>query len=158
VFDDPIVVNGWTIYMHPLFGAQYTDLKSQVAGFKRKNPHTYEKQSGTKRLAAIHKLVFEIIPEDPSKSEYKQEQAYVDDRKHWLSATFFQQYRLFFRYHEESKIIVYTWVDHETPTLSYDNKTDTYKTFAAMLAAGNPPDSWDTLLQSAFSHYLSSHK
>lgn len=34
-------------------------------------------------------------------------------RRHWFRAKFFQQYRLFFRYHRAQRIIVYAWVNDE---------------------------------------------
>jgi hypothetical protein len=36
-----------------------------------------------------------------------------DGYRHWFRAKFFQQYRLFFRYHASSKVIVYAWVNDE---------------------------------------------
>ncbi|MEQ1536640.1 MAG: type II toxin-antitoxin system YhaV family toxin, partial [Burkholderiaceae bacterium] len=69
--------------------------------------------------------------------------------KHWFRAKFFQQYRLFFRYHQASKIIVYAWVNDETTLRAYDSKTDAYQVFARMLQSGNPPDDWDALIAAA---------
>ncbi|MBI3178724.1 MAG: type II toxin-antitoxin system YhaV family toxin, partial [Deltaproteobacteria bacterium] len=66
--------------------------------------------------------------------------------KHWLRAKFFQQYRLFFRYHKASKAIVYAWVNDEDTKRAYDSPDDAYRVFRAMLQGGNPPDSWDALL------------
>jgi toxin YhaV len=63
-------------------------------------------------------------------------------------AKFFQQYRLFFRYHQESKIIVYAWVNDEESKRSYDSNTDAYLIFKKMLVGGQPADDWDELLAS----------
>jgi toxin YhaV len=62
---------------------------------------------------------------------------------------FFQQYRLFFRYHQESKIIVFAWVNDENSKRAYDSKTDAYQVFKKMLESGNPPDDWNDLLKEA---------
>ncbi|WP_287751309.1 type II toxin-antitoxin system YhaV family toxin, partial [Microcystis sp. M046S1] len=67
----------------------------------------------TKRLAAIAKLAFDTIPHDQTSSAYRLGTTLGDDYKHWFRAKFFQQYRLFFRYHEESKIILFAWVNDE---------------------------------------------
>lgn len=144
-----IVVNGWTLYTHPLFAEQYEVLREKVATLKAKDPHGYKKKNATKRLAAIHKLIFEIIPQDPTKADYRQGKTLGDNNKHWFRAKFFQQYRLFFRYHLQSKVIVYAWVNDESNKRAYESKTDAYKVFAKMLEAGNPPDDWDALLQAA---------
>lgn len=50
---------------------------------------------------------------------------------HWFRAKFFQQYRLFFCYHQASKIIVYAWVNIEATLRAYDSKTDAYQVFPA---------------------------
>jgi toxin YhaV len=103
----PIVVNGWTLYAHPLFVEQFEVLTGKVAKLKAKDSKGYVKKNATKRLAAIHKLAFEIIPQDPTKPEYRQGTTLGENNKHWFRAKFFQQYRLFFRYHQQSKVIVY---------------------------------------------------
>jgi len=53
------------------------------------------------------------IPGDPTRPEFRQGAALGDEYKHWFRAKFFQQYRLFFRYHRESRILIYAWVDDE---------------------------------------------
>jgi len=145
----PFVVNGWTLYTHPLFTEQYQILKEKVEALKAKDPHGYKKKNATKRMAAIHKLAFEIIPKDPSSADYRQGKTLGENNKYWFRAKFFQQYRLFFRYHLESKIIVYAWVNDEQNKRAYESKTDVYKEFAKMLKTGNPPDDWDALLHAA---------
>ena len=145
----PIIVNGWALYAHPLFIEQYELLTEKVNKFKEKDPKGYVKKNAAKRLAAIHRLAFEIIPQDPTKSEYRQGATLGDNNKHWFRAKFFQQYRLFFRYHQASKVIVYAWVNDESTKRAYESKSDAYKIFAKMLHSGNPPDDWDALLQSA---------
>jgi toxin YhaV len=72
-----------------------------------------------------------------------------DEYKHWFRAKFFQQYRLFFRYHQQGKIIVYAWVNDENTKRAYQTKTDAYRVFQKMLKSGNPPDDWNDLLKEA---------
>jgi toxin YhaV len=73
-------------------------------------------------LAAIQKLIFEKIPQDSTLPEYRQGITLGDEHKHWFRAKFFQQYRLFFRYHLESKIIVYAWANDESTKRAYGKK------------------------------------
>lgn len=145
----PIVVNGWTLYTHPLFAEQYQILQEKVAELKAKDPNGYIKKNATKRLAAIHKLTFEIIPQDPTSIDYRQGKTLGENNKHWFRAKFFQQYRLFFRYHLESKVIVYAWVNDDQNKRAYESKNDAYNVFAKMLKSGNPPDDWGALLKAA---------
>lgn len=143
------VINGWTIFAHPLFLDQLEGLIKQVKKLKKKDPAGYKKKNATKRLAAINKLALEKIPQDPTLSEYRQGGTLGDDRKHWFRAKFFQQYRLFFRYHSKSKVIIYAWVNDDKTKRSYGSRTDAYSIFEKMLESGNPPDSWEKLLKQA---------
>ncbi len=103
----PFVVNGWTLFAHQLFLDQLNALVRKVESLRHKDSARYRQKNATKRLAAIRQLIFEIIPQDPSRAEYRQGKALGPRHKHWFCAKFFQQYRLFFRYHSASKIIVY---------------------------------------------------
>ena len=140
------VVNGWTLFAHPLFLEQIEALHCQVEALRLKDPVHYKKKNATKRLAAIVKLAFNDIPQDPRLSEYRQGSTLGKEYKHWFRAKFFQQYRLFFRFHLASKIIVYAWVNDESSKRAYDSKMDAYRTFEKMLNSGHPPDDWHTLL------------
>jgi toxin YhaV len=147
----PLLVYGWTIFAHPLFLAQIEALDEQVRALKQKNPDVYLKMNATKRLAAIIKLAFDVVPQNPSRPEYRQGGTLGEDHKHWFRAKFFQQYRLFFRYHESSKVIVYAWVNDEMTKRAYDSTDDAYRVFRKMLESGHPPDDWDQLLAEASS-------
>ena len=142
-------IHGWSIFAHPLFLAQMEDLVQQVEVFKKKDPTGYTKKNASKRLAAISKLAFDIIPQDPTKPEYRQGGTLREDRKHWFRAKFFQQYRLFFRYHAAAKIIVLAWVNDENTKRAYERTNDAYKVFSKMLENGNPPNDWNQLLNQA---------
>jgi toxin YhaV len=147
--DQPLVINGWNIFAHPLFLNQFEELVMQVEHLRHKYPKDYKKKNATKRLAAIAKLAFDVIPQDPTRSDYRQGTTLGDDYKHWFRAKFFQQYRLFFRYHQESKIILISWVNDENSKRAYDSNTDAYKVFGKMLKSGHPPDNWNDLLKEA---------
>jgi toxin YhaV len=147
--DQPLVTNGWNIFAHPLFLNQFEELVTQVENLRQKYPEDYKKKNAAKRLAAITKLAFDVIPQDPTRSDYRQGTTLGDDYKHWFRAKFFQQYRLFFRYHQESKIILIAWVNDENCKRAYDSNTDAYKVFRKMLKSGHPPDNWNDLLEEA---------
>ncbi len=145
----PIVVHGWTIFSHPLFRAQVESLAQQVEALKRKDPRGYAKKNASKRLAAILKLAFDVIPQDPTRTDYRQGGTLGEGRKHWFRAKFFQQYRLFFRYHAPARVIVYAWVNDEDTKRAYESGDDAYRVFRKMLESDRPPDDWDQLLQEA---------
>ncbi len=140
-----LVIHGWTVFAHPLFLAHLETLAQQVEGIKQKDPDGYVKKNVTKRLAAIIKLAFDTIPQDPTRPEYRQGNTLGDDHKHWFRAKFFQQYRLFFRYHTPSKVIVLAWVNDEDTKRAYESGDDAYRVFRKMLESGHPPGDWDQL-------------
>jgi toxin YhaV len=140
------VAHGWTIYMHPLLVSQLNVLTNKVKALKAKHPRDYKNKNDAKRLAALEALIFDIVPQDPTRAEYRQGGTLGAEYKHWFRAKFFQQYRLFFRYHLASRVIVFAWVNDDSTLRAYDNKTDAYQVFGRMLKRGKPPDDWDALL------------
>ena len=145
----PLAIHGWTVFAHPLFMAQVEALVQEVEALKQKDPAGYIKKNATKRLAAIAKLAFDVIPQDPSRADYRQGATLGAQRKHWFRVKFFQQYRLFFRYHAGAKMIVYAWVNDDDTKRAYESSDDAYRVFRKMLESGNPPDDWDQLLSQA---------
>ena len=145
----PLVIHGWTVFAHPLFLEQVEVLSQQVESLKKKDPLGYVRKNASKRLAAIIKLAFDVIPQDPTRPEYRQGGTLGDDRKHWFRAKFFQQYRLFFRYHAGSKMIVLVWVNDEGTKRAYESHDDAYRVFRKMLESGHPPEDWSQLLEEA---------
>jgi len=146
---EPLVIHGWKVFAHPLFLSQLEALAQQVEALKRRDPVGYADKQASKRLAAIKRLALEIIPQDPTRQEYRQGTTLGGAHKHWFRAKFFQQYRLFFRYHAPSKVIVYVWVNDEASKRAYQRSDDAYRVFRRMLEGGHPPDDWNQLLAEA---------
>lgn len=145
----PLVIHGWTVLAHPMFLAQLEALAAQVEVLRSKDPAGYAGKNASKRLAAILKLAFDVIPQDPARAEYRQGNTLGSGRRHWFRAKFFQQYRLFFRYHARSRVIVYAWVNDGSSLRAYESDDDAYRVFRRMLEGGHPPDDWDALLAEA---------
>ena len=144
-----MVINGWTLFAHPLFLNQLEALSRQVETLRQKDAAGYVKKNAAKRLAAINRLTFEVIPADPTLPDYRQGSTLGDQHRHWFKAKFFQQYRLFFRYHAQKRIIVFAWVNDDSTKRAYDSSDDAYRIFKKMLESGHPPDDWDSLLDEA---------
>lgn len=138
-------INGWTLLAHPLILQQIQKLTDQVVLMRRKDPVGYKSKNATKRLASINKLMFDVIPQDPARVEFRQGDTLGGEFSHWFRAKFFQQYRLFFRYNLRSRIIIYAWVNDDKELRAYDSKTDAYRMFSKMLKSGKPPDNWQAL-------------
>jgi toxin YhaV len=142
----PVVINGWSMYAHPLFLDQLAALITDVEALRAKDPKGYVSKNCSKRLAAITRLMLQVIPQDPTRKEYQQGSALGPAHRHWRRAKFFQQYRLFFRFHTRSRLIVLAWVNDTDTKRAYGSKSDAYRVFQSMLDSGHPPDNWDDLL------------
>ena len=108
-----LIVNGWILCAHSIFLNQYEKLISEVEMLRSKDPTNYKNKKSAKILAAIQKLILVEIPADPTLPKFRQGDTLGEENKHWFRAKFFQQYRLFFRFHKESKLIVFAWVNDE---------------------------------------------
>jgi toxin YhaV len=134
------VINGWTHYAHPLFLGQLERLTEAVSRKAKKDPKGYALSADAKLLAALRKLVFEVVPDDPARPEFRQGGTLGAHRKHWFRAKFGGgRFRLFFRFSTSAKVIIFTWVN-DRDTLR------TYAVFANMLDKGNPPEDWAELV------------
>lgn len=147
--NNPLILNGWIILAHPLFIEQLELLTSEVEEIQARDPVNFGSKKSTKKLAAIKYLALEKIPADPTLVEYRQGTTLGNENKHWFRAKFFQQYRLFFRFHLEKKIIIYAWVNDDDTKRAYDKKSDAYKVFKKMLKSGKPPNDWNALQNEA---------
>lgn len=145
-----LAVNGWQLFAHPLFLDQLDKLASAVERARTKDPRGWRKSANAKLLATLRQLLFETIPQDPARAEYRQGGTLGDSRKHWFRAKFGGgRFRLFFRYSTSAKVIIFAWVNDETTLRTYGAKSDAYTVFRKMLDKGNPPDSWEMLLKAA---------
>ncbi len=145
-----LTVNGWALYAHPLFLEQLEKLTAAVERAREKDPTTFPSTANAKLLAALRKLMFEVIPIDPTRPEFRQGGTLGSSRKHWFRAKFGNgRFRLFFRYSSAAKIIIFAWVNDSGTLRTYGSKSDAYAVFRAMLDKGNPPEDWDALMDAS---------
>ncbi|MFC0228445.1 type II toxin-antitoxin system YhaV family toxin [Serratia aquatilis] len=146
---ETLVINGWKVFFHLCFLQQLVELTVTVGKLKEADPDGYKRKAPTKLLAAINRVIEERISANPLDPQFRLGNTLSTDHKHWFRAKFLQQFRLFFRCSERSKVIVIGWVNDFDTLRTYGSKTDVYKVFAAKLAAGDPPDDWNTLFSEA---------
>ena len=141
----PVAINGWRVYAHPLVLDQLEALITEVDKLRRKDPQGYGSKNASKRLAAIARLMLQDIPREPGGKAFQQGSTLGPEHRHWRRARFFQQYRLFFRFHARSRVIVLGWVNDTDTKRAYGSKSDASRVFQAMVASGHPPDDWQQL-------------
>lgn len=138
------------LYTHPLFLDQLEKLTLAVERARTKDPSGYASTAKAKLLAALRKLMFEVVTVDPARPEFRQGGTLGPSRKHWFRAKFGNgRFRLFFRYSTSAKIIIFAWVNDSDTLCTYGAKNDAYSVFRAMLDKGNPPEDWDALLKAS---------
>lgn len=144
------VVDGWTVCAHPLLLGQLDRLTAAVEAAKAKDPRGWPRTANAKVLASVRRLMFETIPADPARQEYRQGGTLGASRKHWFRAKFGNgRFRLFFRYDSRSKVIIFAWVNDDATLRTYGSRTDAYAVFRGMLDKGDPPDDWPALLRAS---------
>lgn len=141
---------GWTILFHPLLLDQIERLVTAAEKERAKQRPGQPDGANTKLAAAIRHLIFSEVPQDPSRPRYRHGGTLGHSQKHWLRAKFGNgRYRLFFRYRNDIRLIVFAWVNDAESLRTYGSATDAYAVFRKMLGQGNPPDDWDALARAA---------
>ncbi len=139
----PIICNGWAIFFHPLFFAQWSDLVEFVKELKvKKEKGDFITHPSVKLLKAIDVGIKEKIPIDPFASYFvlkKPLQKYGRLKKMGLP----NLTSLFFRAFKEKKIIIILWLGF--PRKEGDKK-DCYQVFSKKIAQGQFPESLESLL------------
>lgn len=141
--------HGWTLLFHECLSEQLQKLHVAVERARQQDPKGYESNANVRLFAALSKLIFDAIPGDPNREEYRQGNTMGSTFRHWRRAKIGQRFRLFFRFDSKSRIIIFAWVNDETTLRSSGSKTDPYAVFRRMLERGHPPDDWAELTASS---------
>lgn len=142
--------HGWHLHAHPLFLDQLERLLAAVERARRADPLGWQGKADARLLAALRALLLDRIPLDPLAPEFRQGNTLGREHRHWFRAKFGgNRFRLFFRADSRARVIVYAWVNDRNTLRKVGAGTDPYAVFGAMLAGGNPPDDWPTLLAAA---------
>lgn len=144
-----MVVNGWTLLFHDAVVGQMETLADACERARKADPKGFRSNANVKLLAALAKLMFEVIPADPGHAEYRQGNTLGEAYRHWFRAKFLGRFRLFFRYDSRSRLIIYAWVNDERTLRKSGGRNDPYEVFRRMLASGNPPNDWAALVKAS---------
>ena len=136
---------GWNLLFHNCLIAQLRKLEAAASQAKANDPEGSQSNANVKLFNALARLIFETVPSDPSRDEYRQGNTMGPTFRHWRRAKIGRRFRLFFRFDAKAKIIIFAWVNDERTLRSSGAKTDPYAVFQKMLKSGNPPDDWNTL-------------
>lgn len=145
--------HGWNLLFHDCLIEQIQKLDAAASRAKTQDPTGFESNANVKLFAALAELIFETIPSDPNREEYRQGNTMGPTFRHWRRAKIGRRFRLFFRFDSKTRIIIFAWVNDENTLRSSGAKTDPYIVFQKMLKSGHPPDDWGSLLAASKSDW-----
>ena len=138
--------HGWSLLFHDCLVEQLQKLKVASDRAEATDPSGFSANANVKLYRALSQLIFETLPSDPAREEYRQGNTMGTTYRHWRRVKIGRRFRLFFRYDSKAKVIVFAWVNDERTLRSAGSKSDPYAVFQKMLDQGNPPDDWAALL------------
>lgn len=141
--------HGWILLFHECLIEQLQKLHAAAHRAQLQDPQAYATNANVRLFAALSRLIFEAVPSDPNREEYRQGNTMGTAFRHWRRAKVGRRFRLFFRFDSKSKIIVFAWVNDENTLRSAGGKADPYAVFQRMLERGHPPDDWAALAKAS---------
>lgn len=103
--------HGWRLLFYTELSKQLANLENAAERARRKDPEGFRSNTNVKLLQAVDRAMSEIIPQDPSRAEYRQGNALGRGYRHWRRAKIGRRFRLFFRYDAKARVIVYAWMN-----------------------------------------------
>ncbi|WP_323073325.1 type II toxin-antitoxin system YhaV family toxin [Mycetohabitans endofungorum] len=145
--------HGWNVLFHECLIEQLVKLHAATQRAQQQDPQGFESNVNVRLFAALSKLIFEAVPSDPSREEYRQGNTMGAEFRHWRRAKIGRRFRLFFRFDSKTRIIIFAWVNDENTLRSSGSKSDPYAVFQRMLECGHPPDDWAALVSASQSDW-----
>lgn len=124
--------HGWNLLFHECLSEQLQKLHAAAQRAQQHDPQGFESNANVRLFAALSKTIFDVVPSDPNREEYRQGNTMGATFRHWRRAKIGRRFRLFFRFDSKTRIIIFAWVPCTV--------------FQRMLERGNPPDDWTALL------------
>jgi toxin YhaV len=140
---------GWNLLFHECLIEQLQKLRAAAERAQQQDPQGFASNANVRLFAALSKLIFEVVPSDPQREEYREGNTLGTAFRHWRRAKMGRCFRLFFRFDSKTRIIIFAWVNDETTLRSSGSKSDPYAVFQRMLERGHPPDDWTALVSAS---------
>lgn len=143
----PQQTHGWTLLFHAYLVGQLNKLNAAAHKAEQTDTKHVSANANVKLFKAVSTLILETIPQDPGHERFRQGNTLGTGHGHWRRAKIGRRFRVFFRYDSVSKIIIYAWINDTHTLRAAGSDTDPYAVFRKMLDRGNPPDSWEALVE-----------
>lgn len=138
--------HGWNLLFHECLSEQLQKLHAASERAMQQDPQGCESNANVRLFAALSRLIFDAVPSDPNRDEYRQGNTMGSAFRHWRRAKIGRRFRLFFRFDTKTRIIIFAWVNDENTLRSSGSKNDPYTVFQRMLERGQPSDDWAALI------------
>ena len=150
----PLEINGWTLRYHPVFGDRYRTLRDHVKLLKATLPDDeYKQHPEVKLLAAVHRALTKIIPEDPNRPDF------------WLKGNLAKfrrvkgyglpdRYRLLYVFSQQAKAVIVLYLNEGGTLRKEGAKTDPYEIFKNLVRSGKVGADFDKNL----AHWKAAHR
>lgn len=141
--------HGWNLLFHECLSEQLQKLHAAAERARQQDPQGFASNANVRLFDALSRLIFEVVPSDPNRDEYRQGNTMGSAFRHWRRAKIGRRFRLFFRFDSKTRIIIFAWVNDENTLRASGSKNDPYAVFQRMLARGHPPDDWAALVSAS---------
>lgn len=145
--------HGCNLLFHESLSEQLQKLHAAAHRAQQQDPQGVESNANFRLFAALSRLIFDAVPSDPNREEYRQGNTMGTAFRHWRRAKIGRRFRLFFRFDSKTRIIIFAWVNDENTLRSSGSKSDPYMVFQRMLERGHPPDDWAALVAASRSDW-----
>ena len=131
-----LVQNGWKLFYHPVFGDRYADLRDRARALKKHlSRDEFVRHPDVKLVAAVRRVVLEIIPDEPNRPDFwlKDDLAKFRRVKHYGLP---DRYRLFYVFSDQQKVVIVLYLNESRTLRKQGAKTDPYEVFGEMVRSG----------------------
>ena len=146
---------GWSLWFAELFVARWRELRARVRHLKATvDEPAFNAHPDVKLSAALVNIVHEWVPADPEAPQFLLGNTLGARHRGWRRVKgngLPGPMRLFFKVSASKKVIVHTWLNDAKTLRKQGGTSDVYAVFQDMSKAGNPPDSFDALMEQASS-------
>lgn len=145
---EALVVNGWTLYGHPIFVEHLEQIISDVEELVRADHENAPHHTLWKLLECVMDCVLRRVPSDPNHEDYRLGHTLGTALAHWRRAKkgMPNRYRLFFQFRSQApKNVIYAWFNDENTMRQAGGRSDCYAVFKRLVESGEIPASYEQL-------------